>query len=478
MSRLALQVVTIALVAASGRAADAKWTSMFDGRTLSGWRAAEHPASFAVADGAIRARGPRAHLFYVGDGDASFSDFELRLEVNSRAGANSGIYFHTRWQEAGWPDRGYEAQIDNTHVAEDGRAGPIRTGSLYGVRNLVRSPVSDDTWFTYLIRVEANRIQLRVDGTLVVDYVEPENPARSDGHRGRRLSAGTFALQSHDPDSEVRFRSIEVRELPARAARFPPPYDPELDARITALHERGFPVADLHVHLNGGLTTEQAEEASRLYGISHGIAVNCGLNFPIDSDEELNAFVDAYRQPLQTYLGLQAEGREWTGFVASETRERFDYVFTDAMTWTDDGGHRMRLWIPEEVRVGDPEAFMEQLVSRIEGILREPIDVYVNPTYLPEQLADRYDALWTSERADRVIRALAASGVALEISDSLRLPKPDFIRKARAAGIPLTCGTNNRGRELGHIGYCIEMIEECGLTPEDMWLPGKRGARE
>jgi len=472
MKSLAVPVVILSLGAIPAHAADGKWTPLFDGRTLDGWTAAEHPESFSVEDGVIRARGPRAHLFYVGDGDASFSDFELRFEVNARPGANSGVYFHTRWQDTGWPERGYEAQIDNTHVGADGRPGSSRTGSLVGVRNLVRSPAPDDTWFTYRIRVEANRIQLHVDGDLVVDYIEPEDPPRSAANRGRRLSSGTFALQSHDPDSDVRFRNIEVRELPARDERFPLPYDPDLDARFTALHERGFPVADLHVHLKGGLTLEQALEASRVYGVSYGIAVNCGLNFPIDSDEKLNAFLDSYRPPPQTYLALQAEGREWTGFVTPETRARFDYVFTDAMTWTDDDGHRMRLWMPEEVRVGDPEAFMEQLVSRIEGVVREPIDVYVNPTYLPKSLADQYDTLWTAERVDRVIRALAASGVALEISNSLRLPRPDFVRKAKSAGVKLTCGTNNGGAELGHLEYCLEMIDEVGLTPDDMWLPG------
>jgi len=478
MRSLAALVVSLALAAIPSPAADGKWTSLFDGRTLDGWRAAEHTDSFSVEDGAIRARGPRAHLFYVGEGDASFSDFELRVEVNARPGTNSGIFFHTHWQEADWPQSGYEAQIDNTHLGEGGRRGASRTGSLVGVRNLVRSPVRDDTWFTYLIRVESNRIQLIVDGDLVVDYVEPEDPPRSAANQGRRLSSGTFALPCHDPDSDVRFRSIEMRELPARAERFASPYDPELDARFTALHESGFPVADLHVHLKGGLTLEQALESARLYGISYGIAVNCGLNFPIDSDEKLNAFLESYRPPPQTYMALQAEGREWTGFVAPETRARFDYVFTDAMTWSDDDGHRMRLWMPEEVRVGDPEEFMELLVSRIEGVLQEPIDVYVNPTYLPKSLADRYDELWTSNRVDRVIRALAASGVALEISNGLHLPRPDFIRKAKAAGIKLTCGTNNGGAELGHLEYCLEMIDELGLTPEDMWLPGSSGSEE
>ena len=78
---------------------------------------------------------------------------------------------------------------------------------------------------------------------------------------------------------------------------------------------------------------------------------------------------------------MQAEGREWQELFSKETIAQFDYVFTDAMTWTNDDGERMRLWIKEETEVGDPQKFMEQLVSQIESIVRnEPINIYVNPT--------------------------------------------------------------------------------------------------
>jgi hypothetical protein len=467
-----------ALTGAPSFATDDGWFALFDGRSLAGWRVAENPASAFVENGEIVCRGPRAHVFYVGDGSASFTDFELRAEVLARPGANSGIYFHTQWQESGWPSKGYEAQISNTHKGEGDYVERKKTGSLYAIRNLFKSPARDDAWFRYGIRVEANRIQISIDDRLMVDYVEPDNPPRDESLKGRVLSSGTFALQCHDPGSEVRFRRIEVRKLEARSERFKSPYDPERDARFTELQGRNFPIADLHVHLKGGLTLEQALERSRRYGITYGIAVNCGLNFPIDSDQELRAFLDEYEPPPQAYLALQAEGREWTGFVTEATRKRFDYVFTDAMTWTDDAGRRMRLWIPEEVHVDDADSFMEQLVSRIETILTEPIDVYVNPTYLPEVIRDRYDELWTVPRVDRVLSALAKNVVALEISNSLRLPKPDFIKKAKANGIKLTCGTNNGGAELGDMEYCLEMIEALKLAPEDMWLPPGAPARE
>jgi hypothetical protein len=55
-----------------------EWQSLFDGRTLEGWRASDEPGTFAVSDGEIVVRGPRSHLFYVGPVQGhEFRDFEL-----------------------------------------------------------------------------------------------------------------------------------------------------------------------------------------------------------------------------------------------------------------------------------------------------------------------------------------------------------------------------------------------------------------
>ena len=94
---------------------------------------------------------------------------------------------------------------------------------------------------------------------------------------------------------------------------------------------------------------------------------------------------------------MQTEGREWLQMFSRSAVEQFDYVFTDSMTWTDNLGKRMRLWIPDEVGVvSNPQEFMDILVDRTVEILeREPVDIYVNPTYLPDQLAKNYETLWT-----------------------------------------------------------------------------------
>jgi hypothetical protein len=250
-----------------------------------------------------------------------------------------------------------------------------------------------------------------------------------------------------------------------------------VDAEIARLNQAGFPLTDFHVHLKGGLTIEEAVALSKRTGIKYGIAANCGLKFPITDDRGIEDFVAALKgQPV--FVGMQAEGREWPQLFSKEAIARFDYVFTDAMTIVDSRGKRARLWIAEEVDIPDKQAFMELLVRTIVNILNdEPVDIYVNPTYLPDLLAAEYDELWTAERLGKVIDAAARNGVAIEISNKLRLPKPAFIKQAKQAGIKFTFGTNNVDRNLGRLEYCLQMIRECGLTPKDMWMPKPDGQK-
>src|SRR5690606_41805610 len=65
----------------------------------------------------------------------------------------------------------------------------------------------------------------------------------------------------------------------------------------------------------------------------------------------------------------------WITLFSPEAVAKFDYVFTDAMTFTDSKGRRNRIWIPEEVWVDDKQQFMDDLVTKIEAIFsQEPVD--------------------------------------------------------------------------------------------------------
>ncbi len=207
MKRLMIAAAVSMLVTASLTAAAANeegWISLFNGKNLDGWKASENPDSFQVEDGVLVVDGPRGHLFYDGPvEDADFKNFHLKADVQTKPNANSGIYFHTRYQESGWPSAGYEVQVNVSH------RDPKKSGGLYGVRDVADPPAKDNEWYTQEIIVQGKRIISKIDGEVLVDYTEEPGDIRGD----RRLSSGTFAIQAHDPDSKILFKNIQVKPL-------------------------------------------------------------------------------------------------------------------------------------------------------------------------------------------------------------------------------------------------------------------------
>jgi len=244
--------------------------------------------------------------------------------------------------------------------------------------------------------------------------------------------------------------------------------------KITELKAAGYEIVDYHAHLKGGLTMKELLNHSKKTGITYGVAFNAGVGFPITDDITLLANYSKYKD-YPVMLAMQAEGREWVDMFSKENISTFDYVFTDAMTWTDTKGRRMRLWMPEEVFVDDKDDFMDQLVGKIVGVMEdEPIDLYVNSTFLPDVLQPEYDALWTNERMDKVINAAVTNNIAIEINARYKIPSATFIKRAKTAGAKFSMGTNNVDKNLGTLDYAIEMIVECGLVPTDFFKPKKK----
>jgi hypothetical protein len=177
------------------------WIKLFDGKSLEGWQVGENPETFKVEDGTIVVFGPRAHLFYMGPVENhNFKNFEYKATLMTKPGANSGMYIHTQFQEEGWPQKGYEIQVNNSHT--DWR----RTGSVYGIQDVKEAPAKDDKWFTQHIIVKGNKITVKVDGKTINEYTVPAE--------GGKLSSGTFAIQGHDPKSKVLYKDIMMKPLP------------------------------------------------------------------------------------------------------------------------------------------------------------------------------------------------------------------------------------------------------------------------
>jgi len=175
------------------------WISLFDGKSLEGWQLGENPETFSVEDGMIQVHGDRAHLFYNGPVmDAEFTNFEFKADVKTMEGANSGIFIHTKFQHKGWPEAGYEIQVNNSH--SDWR----RTASVYAVQDVRDVFVNDGEWFTMHIIVVDRKITVKINDETVNEYED-----LPDG----RLGKGTFALQGHDPDSKIFYKNIYVKPL-------------------------------------------------------------------------------------------------------------------------------------------------------------------------------------------------------------------------------------------------------------------------
>ncbi|MCU0472898.1 MAG: hypothetical protein MUC93_05975 [Bacteroidales bacterium] len=236
-------------------------------------------------------------------------------------------------------------------------------------------------------------------------------------------------------------------------------------------------ITDLHIHLKGDFTIEDAVKKSRAENINYGIVVNCGYKFPVHQDSQIDSVLQTLKDYSQFYIGMQAEGREWVNLFSKESMDKFDYVFTDGMTFTDEKGRRNRIWIKEETWIDDEQAFMDYLVNTIVKILNEePIDIYVNPTFLPAQMSERYDIFWTPERMDKVIQAAKASNIAIEINNRYRIPSYEFLQRAKEAGVKFTVGTNNTDSNFSGADYAVEMVRKCNLTKEDFFQPVNKRA--
>jgi len=214
-----LAVLFVSLCGTWTARAEEEWQTLFNGKDLTGWRANAMPEAFTVVDGAIRAHAPKesAHLFFVGDakeGFVRFKNFEFEATCRGEAGANSGIFIHTDMttrDAALHLGKGYEVQLNSSEKEKR------KTGSLYAVVDLDKSPVDESEWFRVRIMVRDSRITVFLNDKQVVDYTEPPDVKRPPERAGRLLDkkdGGGIAFQAHDPKSTFFFKDVRVRRLP------------------------------------------------------------------------------------------------------------------------------------------------------------------------------------------------------------------------------------------------------------------------
>jgi hypothetical protein len=397
--------------------------------------------------------------------DGTYTNFILQGQAYTEKDAQASLLFHSDGTS------GYEVLFRNGAID-----GSRKTGSLSAIRNLYRSLAEDEEWFDFQIAVRNKNISIQINGTDVVCYTEPSNPYRTPNYANRLLSQGNIILKGIE--GTTKFRHLQITPLDDTAQNpndTLPPVDEQTDA-IIRLQQQNFPVIDYHVHLKGGLTKEMAHALSMNYGINYGVAPNAGeggVGRMLADDKEVYEYYEEVK-PLPFLCGVQGEGRKWTATFSQEALGIFDYLFTDAMTIMDHKNRNSRIYRAEEVHYDGvtKEQYMEQIVDQTVKILtNEPADIFANPTYIPEDMQADYDKYWTDERIDRVLDVMQEHHIALEINPRYRIPSLKIIQMAKDRGLKFTFGTNNVDANFGKLEYCIEAIEQCGITPDDLWFP-------
>ncbi len=410
---------------------------------------------------------------------ANLKNYEWKAEVKTTPGTRAAVWLQPTIPAVGALEQNYEVTLSNTSEAS-AEGLTDKSGSLHGIRHVYKTAAQDDEWFQIRIVVQGKHLQTFINDVRTVDYTEPDILPQNISPVRIGQQKGTVALRCLHAEKATYFKNIFLRPLPEELLQSKPkPYfSPDKRAQVDRLIRQGFPLIDFHVHLKGGVSLQDVVDKSLQTGIFCGIAPNCGIGFPIDTNDKLEQFYAEHKN-IPIFLAMQAEGREWVRTFQKESIAKFDYVFTDAMTFTDDNGKRMRLWIQEEVgEITDAHAFVEMYVRRILSVLNEEkIDIYVNPTFLPQVIASRYEELWTEARMGLVVDALVKNGIALEINARYKIPSAKFIRLAKSKGVKFAFGTNNTDKEFADLDYCLQIMKECDLQPSDMFFPKPAGQK-
>ena len=242
-----IAVTTVTLAASLASAAEADWTSLFDGKSLKGWTRKGGTATYAVKDGRIVGKtavgSPNTFLCT----DKTFADFELTFEVNVQTGLNSGVQIRSRTREMEAKPRKKKKKNDATAPKKPDsskkkvapkkflrvygpqieiEAGPGQSAFIYGegteFKWLSPEPKSkdksvnqhshykNDKWNSYRVLAVGNNIQTWLNGAKVADLTH-------DGIH-KMCPSGFIGLQVHGIKSgtgpfQVAWRNIRIREI-------------------------------------------------------------------------------------------------------------------------------------------------------------------------------------------------------------------------------------------------------------------------
>lgn len=395
------------------RSYDEGWVELINGKDFTGWKATQNTSTWSLKDGLFQADGKVSHLFYEGEHlKDGFKNFELEVQVKTFKLANTGIYFHTKFQEKGWPNSGMEIQVNNTHIGEGDYIELKKTASLYGVRNVYKAFGRDGEWMTIKARVENNRVQVWLNGTKTVDYLQPEKTFSAV----KRLGKGTFALQGHDSLSKMQYKSFKVRRLPdnARSSLAAPVLGAWHDS-LVLLQSRQFAFIDLNPK-----TTLSAKELTE-YTYTTGINVSLVKN-PATAKE----LATAKNLPLFTGIKVNATNQATAQSTAA------DYVLGES---TD--------------------------LKTAQALLRgKKINIW----------SDKGRTLNQSTAAE-LLDLAKQNNIAIEIDNVSHSPSVEIIKMAKAKGCKFTFAGLVPASTMQKSMFVRQAIKEAKLSYKDLYIP-------
>ena len=182
----------LAMVSAVPLSAQEKAASIFDGKTLAGWKAAKPSNAhfWKVIDGAITGdHGEKkvpTNTYLVTEKE--YGDFEFRCKFrisgDHKTGLiNSGIQYRSHLKNGKMT--GYQADIGKGYwgdIYDEHRRGKLIKGDT---AKLMKTLV-EDGWNDYLIRCQGNKHELFINGHKTAEYIEEKEDIPARGIIGPR----------------------------------------------------------------------------------------------------------------------------------------------------------------------------------------------------------------------------------------------------------------------------------------------------
>ncbi|TWU46541.1 3-keto-disaccharide hydrolase [Rubripirellula reticaptiva] len=193
------------------------WVTLFDGKSLDGWKSSHDNTQFAITDEVIvGSSSSQTHFLHTVE---TYGDFELELEVKLHdTDLNSGVQIRTMLNRENTKGQSRES-IHGPQV--DLGKSPGRSGHIFNQGNGAWiTPEKDLTRNDAMVNGRWNKLRVLAVGPRIQTWINDKPVADvTDNEAFAKYPSGVIALQVHgvknspEKTRHVSFRSIRVRRL-------------------------------------------------------------------------------------------------------------------------------------------------------------------------------------------------------------------------------------------------------------------------